>query len=434
MILPLNSIDWSSGKANFQKDFNKGSCVKLLAVGDVMLIDQVEAQIKKKSNLFPYDDFIPLLKEQDLGFCNLEALLSTSEGSRHKGKRATFKIKEDSLKGLIQAGFNLINVGNNHTVDFGPQQVINTIDYIRKNDAYAIGGGKNKSDAHKPVKINIKGVEIGALGYAKQANELNANETRAGSTGFILSEVIADVRNLKNQVDVVLVSVHWGWEFVNYPDPEIQYCYRKVIEAGADAILAHHPHFINGIEIYRQKPIFYSLGSFIMDFEPPLSEYELNLFQSSYNHNIAIQLYINKEGVTEFQVMPTMMSKECQIKFEDGEQKEATLKMLKNYSIPLANNTLDKMFWKESKNHLLIQFPAFKLALKENGFFALESILVWAAKPVIIKMLWGYALKLKLPELFVSLLRWITLFVYKIVKVINIIRIKFKKTPKDIFS
>jgi hypothetical protein len=172
----------------------------------------------------------------------------------------------------------------------------------------------------------------------------------------------------------------------------------------------------------------------LADYEPHLSEYELALFKESYKHNIVVQLELTKSGVSAFEVIPVEMMTDKKVRLENGQQKEKTLEMLKEYSTVLIGEQLKKVFYKNSKNHLMIQFPAFKEMMKINGMIAVEIILLWLTKPIIIKMLTGNFLRFNLPDFFVKIVRMINMVLYKIVKIINSNKNKNKNRATDIFA
>jgi 2',3'-cyclic-nucleotide 2'-phosphodiesterase (5'-nucleotidase family) len=297
-----------------------------------------------------------------------------------------------------------------------------------------VGGGENAEDAGKPLILRKNDITIGLLAYAKKDDELNANTDRPGNNGFDVVKATRAINSIRKKVDILIVSIHWGWEFVNYPDPTIQQSFRQVIEAGADLILGHHPHFINGIEYYKGKPIFYSLGSFLIEYEPYLSEYELNLFRQSYGHNIAVEFLFNKKGIVSFKIYPVKMTEDRRVLFENEEERKETLYLMKKYSDPIQDKNVDKVFWKNSKNHLMIQFPAFKIGIRKNGLYAMESIFRWVTKPQIIKMLTGSFLKINLPNPIVQIISKLNLVIYKIFNLINNIPGRKKYKSIDIFD
>jgi poly-gamma-glutamate synthesis protein (capsule biosynthesis protein) len=116
--------------------------------------------------------------------------------------------------------------------------------------------------ARTPAIIEIKGWKIGFLGY-HGARKFAATPTRAGLAPRTLRLILEDVRALKARTDYVVVNFHWGEELATQPDPEQMRFAHQVVDAGADLIVGHHPHVLQGIELYRGATIAYSLGNFL---------------------------------------------------------------------------------------------------------------------------------------------------------------------------
>jgi len=272
-------FDLKSGQFRVSSRNNdKNSTVTLFAVGDIVLDLGVKVSILNHSPIFPFEKIIFLLHTGDLVFGNLESSLSDQQITSNLRKRIHFSGITDGVMGLKYAGFNILNLANNHIMDFGKGAMLDTFRILKENNIKYIGTGNNLNEARKPVIFNIKGISVGFLGYASPDCETNAELNKAGTAPSKIDLMIEDVSKLKNEVDIVIVSIHRGLEFVYYPLPEHQRECRRLIEEGVDVILCHHPHVPQGIEIYRGGVIAYSLGEFISDFEPPLTEYENTLF------------------------------------------------------------------------------------------------------------------------------------------------------------
>jgi len=130
--------------------------------------------------------------------------------------------------------------------------------------AKVIGAGENSEFARRPVALSINDVQVGFLSYCKQG-AFSASSDRPGSALLQPKAVVAEVSALKRSVDHVIVIFHWGVEFSDYPYPPDIEIAHSIIDAGASAIIGHHPHVVQGLEVYKGCPIFYSLGSFIYD-------------------------------------------------------------------------------------------------------------------------------------------------------------------------
>jgi poly-gamma-glutamate synthesis protein (capsule biosynthesis protein) len=195
---------------------------------------------------------------------NLETPLSR-RGSAVKGKTFTFRGNPAVTRGLVWAGFDLIGQGNNHARDYGPVALRDTITNLDKAGLAHAGAGVNPSAAFKPAIIERNGAKIAYLSYSQIGPSNFVATTRSPGTAYTmnLSTVKSQIAAAKKQADYVIVSFHWGVEKASSPSSTQVRFGRGAIDAGADAVLSHHPHVIQGVEYYKGKVIAYSLGNFV---------------------------------------------------------------------------------------------------------------------------------------------------------------------------
>ncbi|MBI4331139.1 MAG: CapA family protein [Chloroflexi bacterium] len=234
------------------------------------------------------------IKEADVSFCQLERSFSTRGCLQYRDHNTWYgRVHPDNVKALVFAGFNVVSNASNHAFDYGPDAMLDTIDILRQNNMQVIGVGKNIAEARKPVIVERKGIRAGFLAYCSvlpveyEAREektgvtpirvstyYEAQEYQAGTPPKIITvpleaDVLAmeeDIRKLRSQVDIIMVSMHWGIHHIAgvlaMYQPEVGH---RAIDAGADLIIGHHAHVVKGIEIYKGKPIFYSVGNFAQE-------------------------------------------------------------------------------------------------------------------------------------------------------------------------
>ncbi len=235
------------------------------------------------------------IKEADIRFCQLEANLATRGCMQWRDRPTTWygRVKPDNVRSLVSGGFHVVSHASNHCFDYGPESLLETIEIVRKNGMAIIGVGKDLEEARQPAIIERKGAMVGFLAYnCIVPPEYEARESKPGCSAIKVAtyyeqqeyepgtppKIItiprqADVRamqdavrNLRAQVDVLIVSVHWGIHHV----PGTLAAYQpvlghKMIDAGADLVIGHHAHILKGIEVYKDKAIFYSLGNFAQE-------------------------------------------------------------------------------------------------------------------------------------------------------------------------
>lgn len=249
----------------------QGPNIRIMAVGDIMLGRTIGKRISQDYSK-PFSEVKSILANADILFGNLESPIS-DRGQKTSGKGITFTANPASVKSLSYAGFDVVSVANNHSMDYGSPALMQTIDLLDNEKILHCGAGKNISEARKPAIIDEYGVKIAFLAYtdmydiyfSKSKFTFEAGENKAGVAPRKLDYIINDIKEAKNHANMVVVSLHWGIEeSFDVSEDMIDFAH-KLIDSGADVILGHHPHQLQGIEIYKGKPIAYSLGNFIFD-------------------------------------------------------------------------------------------------------------------------------------------------------------------------
>jgi poly-gamma-glutamate capsule biosynthesis protein CapA/YwtB (metallophosphatase superfamily) len=260
--------------------------VTFLAVGDIALRNESpETQLAGVA---------PILRSGDVTFGQLETALS-NRGARqlHPGFRGrSGEIEKDPRTGaaiLADAGFDVLSFAGNHTLDRGPTAMHDTIDAVTELNLSVIGAGDNLAAARRPATVDADGTRIGVLAYCSVTPRgFAATATRPGvaplraRTSYEqvdwqpgtpprivtatwpedLAALVADVSRLRSEVDVLVVSAHWGIHFEPGAIADYQYeAAHAAVDAGADLVVGHHAHVVKGVEFYRGKPIFHSIGN-----------------------------------------------------------------------------------------------------------------------------------------------------------------------------
>ena len=236
-----------------------------VAVGDIMLDRGVGEKIEKLGAEFPFQRVAGLMREADLALGNLESPIS-SLGTAVKGKEVNFRAAPEVIHGIRNAGIDVLSLGNNHSSDYGADALMETMDILSHNGIAYIGAGANAAAAHRPANLTVNGIKVSLLGYSYRFHMVvEAQQRRSGVAIARGEQIRTDIERAKEWADVVIVSFHWGWEYSDHPDSETRELAHLVVESGADVVVGHHPHVIQGIEIYKGGLICYSLGNFIFD-------------------------------------------------------------------------------------------------------------------------------------------------------------------------
>jgi poly-gamma-glutamate synthesis protein (capsule biosynthesis protein) len=241
---------WSQHKSD--------SSATIIFTGDLNLAANFEYAAQRRSiNVF---ERWKRIGTYDLMMVNLENAVTRSIDSMEE--EFVFKMKPDYLSQLCSAGISIVNCANNHSADFGIKGILETIQQLDSAGIQHTGIGRNLSEARKPVILNVNYVRIGFLGYGGSGKFI-ASRTRPGTTSRSQWLILEDIKRLKPQVDFVVINIHWGEELETEPDSNQIILAHRMIEGGADLIVGHHPHVLQGIERYHGKIVAYSLGNFV---------------------------------------------------------------------------------------------------------------------------------------------------------------------------
>lgn len=238
----------------------------LMFGGDVMLSRTVNQKSSKYGNwAWPFEKIASTTAEADFFVINLESPFTI--GGNHLVKTGSFSFNADplSLAGLRLAGVDAVSLANNHITNQGRRGIADTQKLLTENNISFAGAGLNEAEARAPIIKEIKGIKFGLLAYAYPDDYSVAKTATAGLANMNIAKASQDIKNLRDQVDVVIVMMHAGIEYTNKPNAQQINFARGAIDAGADLVVGHHPHWVQLTEIYQNKPILYSLGNLVFD-------------------------------------------------------------------------------------------------------------------------------------------------------------------------
>jgi poly-gamma-glutamate capsule biosynthesis protein CapA/YwtB (metallophosphatase superfamily) len=266
ILIPFFFFRAEEAKSSSFSQLSKGNFfsreVSLIFVGDVMVGRNVGNRMEEKGWVYPFEGTQKILSSADLTFGNLESPISDS--GKKIDKLYTFRGNPKAMQGLNYAGFDILTLANNHVLDYGWPCLRQTLEILKKNGIICLGAGRNKKEALKPVTIELKNLKISFLSF----NEIGTNCAKEKIPGTACAkefEIIERIKQTKAFSDLLVISLHWGEEFTNFPNKnQIEFAH-NCIEAGADLVVGHHPHVLQGIEMYKGKLIAYSLGNFVFD-------------------------------------------------------------------------------------------------------------------------------------------------------------------------
>ncbi|MEE9276426.1 MAG: CapA family protein [bacterium] len=280
----------------------------------------------------PLGRLAPLFQKSDLAFANLEVPLS------RRGRPAPEKIilrgPPEMARELAAAGFDALSFANNHALDYGEEAFFDTLGLLAEAGVDAVGAGRSLAAARRAVLLRRRGLTVGVLAFssvlprgfaagksaargrssAAGVNPLRARtayrpardldeypgtppEIRTWAVAEDLRRMKRDVRKLRKAADLVIVNHHWGTSMVHETGAFQREIARAAVGAGADLVLGGHPHVIQGVEFHKGRPIVYSMGNLIFDFDIPF-------FTPATRQTFLFGCTLSKKGVEDAYLLP----------------------------------------------------------------------------------------------------------------------------------
>ncbi|WP_233569735.1 CapA family protein [Falsibacillus albus] len=247
-----------------------GTSATIGEIGDVLLHDWVYEDAKKSSG-YQFDKMLakvkPMLEKPDFLIANEESIpAGESMGiSSYPIFNSPFEIV-DTLK---RNGVDLISSANNHAMDKGPRGILSAIQYYEKKGMPYVGINKNQADQKRLRVFNVNGISVAVLAYTFGTNGIPIPDGKGYLVNVIDEpKMIEDIQDARKHAEVVVLSIHWGNEYVRKPNEIQKKLAKDLANAGADIIFGHHPHVLEPIEKIkctddRNAVVVYSLGNFL---------------------------------------------------------------------------------------------------------------------------------------------------------------------------
>lgn len=232
------------------------------AVGDIMLDGSGATTCKRLGYDYPFAATKSELKKGDISIGNLESPIARG-GSYFTCKQFHYRSAPEVATALKNAGFSLVTLANNHMMDFGPEALEETQQHLKQAGIGCTGAGASLNAARKMAVITVKGKKVAFLAYSLTfPDTFYATANRSGTAPGYYAFYRSDIAAARKVADYVVVSFHWGAENISVPKPYQVATAHRAIDAGADVVIGHHPHVLQGIERYKNGVILYSLGNF----------------------------------------------------------------------------------------------------------------------------------------------------------------------------
>ena len=212
----------------------------------------------------PFAGIEPALGSADIAIVNVEMVIS--ERGEPADKQYVFRAPPSAAERIATAGVDVANLANNHAMDYGPEALVDTVDFLEAHGVIALGAGVTSSDAYRhrviEVRPDVRVAFVGASMVVPLA--FPATQTRPGiASAYQRDRVLANVRVAASEADVVIAVIHWGVERMTCPEGHQRDFAFELLHNGADAVIGHHPHVLQPVVFDDGKLVAYSLGNFV---------------------------------------------------------------------------------------------------------------------------------------------------------------------------
>ena len=237
--------------------------LKVLVTGDLCPINRTENLASEFRFDEIFNDFISVMRGNDLNISDLECPLTTSIDARRKiGPHQ--RAHPRCISVLSYAGINLVTLANNHILDYGSAGLIDTLNECKSRSISSVGVGITIAEASAPYIKTINGRKLAVLNCTD--DEFVTLPDNSYTCNYIDTVTLHNsIIGIRKEVDYIIVIIHSGNEYYSLPSPRVKALFRYLVDCGADAVLANHAHAFSGFEVYKGKPVFYGLGNFLYD-------------------------------------------------------------------------------------------------------------------------------------------------------------------------
>jgi len=268
---------------------------RLIALGDVALV-----RMPTDKAVGRFDGVRSLLEVADIRVANLEAVVTSRRQSALK-VGAGMRAEPDALDTLTAAGFDVVSAANNHALDYGPEGLADCLELLSAS-GIEVCGVERKSGHPRCITRTVKSIKVGFLGFCDDVNTAAIGMPRPCLWS---SEAVPAIVAARREVDVLVVQMHWGYEFSLHPLRRHRDQARRAVELGAHAVICHHAHVPQGFEIWQGCPIVYGLGNGCM----PISSYMIDGHPWA-DRSIALEMGLVQDGIATVRLHPLRLKRD----------------------------------------------------------------------------------------------------------------------------
>jgi poly-gamma-glutamate synthesis protein (capsule biosynthesis protein) len=247
-------------------DPGEGRYFSVIAGGDIMLARGAGATVAANGTDYPFSEIKRELDRHEIACANLECPISARGAKFSPFKGIYFRADPGVLRGIAGSGIDFLSLANNHSLDWGPYALSDTMNALRKAGIRYAGAGTTVDEAFEPAVFTAGGASVAFIAL-NDVYPFTCSESGKTAMTFSFRDnaLGGRIRELKARHDVLIASVHAGVEYGRKQEEAKERAFRQLVDFGVDVVFGHHPHVVQGIEIYKGCVIAYSLGNFIFD-------------------------------------------------------------------------------------------------------------------------------------------------------------------------
>jgi poly-gamma-glutamate synthesis protein (capsule biosynthesis protein) len=292
--------------------------IRIVLGGDVMLGRIVKEEILTRGPTYPLGPVAGFMRRADLTIVNLECAITSRETVWEGAPKAFyFGAPPIAVESLADAGVDLVSLANNHSLDFGRAGLLDTLDVLRGRAIAVAGAGRTLDEAVAPAVVERRGVRFGMAAFCDHQADFAAQADASGIAFLDLHDESAACKRFQESLDHMrdlgvewpILSLHWGPNMVWRPSSRFIRLARTAIDMGYGALFGHSAHVFHGIELYKGRPIFYSVGDLVDDYAVD-PEFE-------NNRQLLFEVSLSRHRVREVALYPVVID-ECRTEWAAG--------------------------------------------------------------------------------------------------------------------
>lgn len=344
--------------------------------GDIAFDGDLHRKLKGHD---PFEFIKTEIENSDISIANCECVLS----NRGTPTQTWVNIKSNSSSAEHLKIFTLLCLANNHIMDYGAEGLTDTINVLTKIGVRVLGAGSTYQQAINPLVIKRNSIKIGVINFtASTITSIYRSKlvNKAGPARYDEEYVLRQIRKLKRDVDIVVASIHWGVEYVYFPQLQQQILARKLVDSGCGLVIGSHPHVVQGIERYKHGLILYSLGNLFFD-----------TTISNVRKSMLVRVQVSRDGVLGYDVIALKLNNNHQPYRVTGPAETEFLKFIDCLSAPMLPEISEKFWFEQASEICLKSYKAsYKTLMKKYGTKPMIPFFLGLGSPYLIKHYAGF--------------------------------------------